>query len=91
MKKIIEEMFEEYLLTPEFTEDSEAYEATHEQYVKATELAFDTFVREALAECFKVGSKNEDILIASNIEYEKKGFVQGFKLAMRIREECLSL
>ena len=87
MKKLVEQIFEEYLLTDEYTASIKAYEATHEQYAKATKLSYDTFVKEAIDDWFE----KESILLASDVEHEKKGFVHGFKLAMRLQGECRAL
>ena len=50
-----------------------------------------TVLTKKQVELVKKALENDDILTTAEVEHDKRGFVLGFKLAMRIREECLSL
>ena len=91
MKKLVEQIFEEYVLTAEFTDMCKEYEATNKAFVEAEEKANKRFIQSLIEENVKKALENDDILTTAEVEHDKRGFVLGFKLAMRIREECLSL
>lgn len=90
MKKLVEQIFEEYVLTPEFTDMCKEYEATNQAFVDAEERANKHFIQSLIEENVKEALENDDILTSAEVEHDKRGFVLGFKLAMRLREECLA-
>lgn len=88
MSKIIEEIFEDYIFTDEYTESCNEYEKTHETFAKAY-ATYRDLIQSEVDQNKNEGLEKEDIISTVMVECEKRSFIQGFKLAMQLREECL--
>lgn len=83
MSKIISNLFFDYQQTDEY-----AKELDNMARKEDVQAAQDTFVEPLSKEDHKKGSAADDVLTSALTAMEDFGFEQGFKYAMRLRDEC---
>lgn len=83
MSKIISNLFYDYQQTDEYTKEFD--NMSRKEDVQAAQ---DTFVEPLSKEDFEKGNAADNILTGALTAMEDFGFEQGFKYAMRLRDEC---
>lgn len=83
MENIIEKLFFDYQQTEEYAEDFKNMPGK-----EAIQAAQDKFVEPVFKKDFKAGDELDRILTSALCAMEDFAFVQGFKYAMRLRDEC---
>ena len=82
MENIIEKLFFDYQQTEEYAQDFDTMPGKD-----AIRAAQDKFV-EPFKEDYGSWNKRDNVLTGALCAMEDFGFVQGFKFAMRLRDEC---
>ena len=80
---MIEILYSDYIQTEEYTKAADKMK--RKECVKA---ARDMFIEPIYEKDFKDGSNAEGIFLGATSAIEQFGFEQGFKYAMRLRDEC---